>query len=194
MTARNSNSREFSVQFWPLKAHAHVALLTQTPTYRYKKKKSWKWCGLTRLPQHSCSHFVPCLPVTDTEKWLGSRTCWPHTLFCSLCSEWAVWGLLVSLKTFHKGLCRTHQIKGRYELLCLNYLGSELTTGQPFLHLCMSSLWFLWVTLKNATSKPKCCDYNTCALLSESSEIPLFATHPPPPLPYPGPSSLKVSW
>lgn len=33
-----------------------------------------------------------------------------------------------NLKKFHKALCTAHQIKGQYELLCLNYLESELTT------------------------------------------------------------------
>jgi len=42
-----------------------------------------------------------------------------------------------NLKKFHKAFCRTHQIKGQYELLCLKYLGSELTTKQHFLYLLM---------------------------------------------------------
>ena len=99
----------------------------------------------------------------------------------------------VNLKKFHKALHRTHQIKGQYELLCLKWLESELTTGQHFLYLHMSSLWFLWLTLKNATNKPKSYDYNTHALLSQCSEIPLFTTHLPPPLPYSAPIGLKVS-
>ena len=60
-----------------------------------------------------------------------------------------------NLKKFHKALCRTHQIKDRYELLCLKYLEWELTTRQPFLYLHMSSLWFFMLTLKNATNKTK---------------------------------------
>ena len=56
--------------------------------------------------------------------------------------------------------------------------------GQPFLNLCMSSLWFFSLTLKNATNKPKSYDYNTHALLSQCSEIPLFTTRPPPPIPH----------
>ena len=47
------------------------------------------------------------------------------------------------LKKFHKALRRTHQIKGQYELLCLKWLESELTTRQHFLHVGMSSLWLL---------------------------------------------------
>lgn len=45
---------------------------------------------------HACQLFhilaVTCLPSIDTEKWLGSRTCWPHPLFCS---EYSEWGLLI---------------------------------------------------------------------------------------------------
>jgi hypothetical protein len=50
---------------------------------------------------------------------------------------------------------------------------------------------FLWLTLKNATNKPKSYDYNIHALLPHFSDIPLFITTPP--LPYSGPISLKVS-
>ena len=49
----------------------------------------------------------------------------------------------------------THQINGQYELLCLKYLESELTTEKTFLQLCMSSLQLLWLTLKSVTNKPK---------------------------------------
>lgn len=55
---------------------------------------------------------------------------------------------VVNLRKFHKAWCRTHQVESQYEpskcLKCLKWLKSELTTGQHFLHLCMSSLWFLW--------------------------------------------------
>ena len=77
---------------------------------------------------HACQIFhivaVTCLPdVTDTEKWLGSRTCWPHSLFCMR---------FANLKKFHKALHRTHQIKGQYKQLCLKYLESWLTTGPSY--------------------------------------------------------------
>jgi hypothetical protein len=43
---------------------------------------------------HACHLFNifsgTCLTAFDKEKWLGSRTCWPHTLFYSICSEWSV--------------------------------------------------------------------------------------------------------
>ena len=61
--------------------------------------------------------------------------------------------------------------------------------GQPFLNLCMSSLWFFSLTLKNATDKPKSYDFNTHDLLSHCLEILLFTTHPP----YSGPISLKAN-
>ena len=67
----------------------------------------------------------------------------------------------------------TCQIKGHYELLYLKGLESELTTRQLFLYLSINSLWFLWVTLKNATNKTKSYDYNPHVLLSRCSEIPL---------------------
>lgn len=88
------------------------------------------------------------------------------------------WMRFANLKKFYKALCRTHQIKGQYELLCLKWLESGLTTGQSFLYLRMSSPWFLWLALKNATNKPKGYDCYTHALLSQCSEIPV---HPTPP-------------
>jgi len=99
--------------------------------------------------------------------WLKDTLTTHPVLFCMFCMRFA------NLKKFHKALCTAHQIKGQYELLCLNYLESELTTKQPFLQLCMSSLFFLWLTLKNATNKPKSYDYNTHALLSQCSETPV---------------------
>ena len=104
-------------------------------------------------PQHSCSHFVPCLPAISycccnmpashwhrEVTWLKDMLTTYPVLFWALCIKFD------NLKKFHKVLYRTHQIKGQYELLCLKWLESELTTGQPFLHLCMSSLWLLWLT------------------------------------------------
>lgn len=42
------------------------------------------------------SVVVTCLPVIEREvTWLRARTCRPHTLFCSVCSECSVEGLLI---------------------------------------------------------------------------------------------------
>ena len=95
---------------------------------------------------HSCSHFVPCLPaisycccnipaVTDKKNNLTQSKVMLITY------PLIFWGL--SNLKFHKALCRTHQIKGQYELLCLKWLESGLTTGQHFQHLSMSSLLFV---------------------------------------------------
>ena len=68
---------------------------------------------------------VTCLPVTDTEvTWLRDMLTAYPALFCMFCMRFA------NLKKFHKALHRTHQIKGQYELLCLKWLESGLTTGQ----------------------------------------------------------------
>jgi hypothetical protein len=90
------------------------------------------------------------------------------------------WLRFANLKKFHKPLHRIHQVKGQYELFCLKWLESEMFPGQPFLNLCMSSLWFFSLTLKNATNKSKSYDYNTHALLSHCSEISLLTAYPHP--------------
>ena len=103
--------------------------------------------------QNSCSHFVQWLPVISycccnmpashwhrEVTWLKDMLTPYPVLFCMF---WMFCMRFANLKKFHKALCRTHQIKGQYELLCLKWLESELTTGQHFLHLHMSSLWFL---------------------------------------------------
>ena len=152
--------------------------------------------------QNSCSHFVhacqlfhivavTCLPVIDTEKWPGPHmlTTYP-VLFCMFSMSFM---RFANLKEFHKALDRTHQIKGQYKPICLKQLELELITGKPFLHLLMSSLWVLWVTLKNAINKLKVmiiilmlCYLNVLKFCSPP-------THQPP-LPYSGPISLKFTW
>ena len=156
--------------------------------------------------QSSWSHFVPCLPAksycccnvptllislnkSDTETWLGSKTFWPHTQFYSVCSECSAWGFLI-LRNSRK---LYHQIKRQYKLLCLKYTKSELTTRQPFLHLCISSLWFLLLTLQSVLIRQKimitllmlCYLY----VLKFLCSTPLHA-----PLPHSGPITLKVCW
>ena len=105
------------------------------------------------------------------------------------------WVKFANLKELHEALHRTHQIKGQYEVFCLKRLESALTTGQPFLRV-RNELTVVFVADTEEcyyTNKPKGYDYNTHALLSQCSEIPLFTTHLPPPLPYSAPIGLKVS-
>lgn len=124
---------------------------------------------------HACQLFyivaVTYLPASHWLRqvtWLKDMLITCPILFCIFCMRFA------NLKKFCQVLCRTHQIKGQYELLCLKWHESELITRQPFLYLHMSSPCFLWLTLK---SKQKGYDYNT--LLSQCSEISLLTTHPP---------------
>ena len=99
-------------------------------------------------PQHSGSHFVPCLPAisycccnmpaTHWQRkitWPWARSCWSHALLCSVCLRF------VSLKKYSKTLCRTHQVNGQYELLCLKWLVSELITEST----SCACIWTHWV-------------------------------------------------
>lgn len=113
------------------------------------------------ISQNSCSHFVPCLPAIcycckllashwhRKVTWLKDKLTTYPVLFCVF---WMFCMKFANLKKFYKAVQRIHLIKGQYELLCLKYLVSELITGQSFLDLCMSSLWFLWLTVKNAAN------------------------------------------
>jgi hypothetical protein len=60
--------------------------------------------------------------------WLKDMPTTYPVLFCMF---WVFCARFTNLKKFHKALCRTHQIKDQYDLLCLKYPGSELTTGSP---------------------------------------------------------------
>jgi hypothetical protein len=88
--------------------------------------------------QHSCSHFLPCLPAISYCCYNVSGSHWNRKIINSVqghADHISCYALgLVNLKKFHKALHRTHQIKGQ----CLKWLVSEWTTGQ---HLHMSPLW-----------------------------------------------------
>jgi hypothetical protein len=59
------------------------------------------------------------------------------------CTTTASQGLLIlKEKKNHKVLRSTLCIRGQYELLCLHWLESGLTTQQHSQHLRMNSLWF----------------------------------------------------
>ena len=130
--------------------------------------------GMVWHHPNSCSHFVPCLPAISycccqmpASHWHREVTWLKDMLTTYPVLFFVFWLFCVSftdLKKFHKALCRTHQIKGQYELLGLKWLESGLTTRQPFLRLWLSSLRLLWLTLKNAANKPK--NYNTHFVVS----------------------------
>jgi hypothetical protein len=114
---------------------------------------------------------VPCLPVIDTETWLGSRTCRSNTLFCSVCSAWG----LPIFRRFTKLLCKTHQVKGQYELLRLKNI---LSQSWPLAALPVPP--YEWAH----------CGF--CGWHWRTKKIMLMFWHSP--LPYSGPLGSKVSW
>lgn len=79
--------------------------------------------------------------------WLIAMSCRSHILFSMR---------FVNFKQFYKALHRTHQIKGQYKLLCLKWLESEQPTGQHFLNLHMSLLWFCNFSLYKLTERDVC--------------------------------------
>jgi hypothetical protein len=103
------------------------------------------------LHQHVCSHFVSCLPTISYYcykmpashghrkiTWLKfGLIIYP---VCSVC------GMLI-LRNSTKLYVGPIKIKGQYELLCLKWLESELTTGQHFLRLHMSSVCVSFISL-----------------------------------------------
>lgn len=159
---------------------------------------------MIHAPPNSCSHFVPCLPAISycccnrpASHWHREVTWLKDILTTCLvlfCMFWMFCVRFANLKKFHKALCKTHQIRGKYEWLCLKQLESELTTRQPSLYLCMNLLWFLWLILKNDTNKPKSYDYNTHLCYLNALKSPCSPpTHHPSTTLYSGPTSLKAS-